>query len=175
VSEKKSLLADQQDKCSGTYHANGADEHIGQNDSGAVLDGHGGRRRSTSNASIRSVERIASLVHADRIGATFSPAFCGSSSSIFCGHGGPSSAPSCLPQRHLSGAYEEGGIAGMLTIIKASLLASALMLLESCTGYLTSYQTPCVEGHVCECVRYTTVNRSWLDCRDYGRVKSRAY
>jgi hypothetical protein len=84
------------------------------------------------------------------------------------------SAPSCLPQRH----YRElmkGGIAGMLTIIKASLLASALMLLESCTGYLTSYQTPCVEGHVCECVRYTTVNRSWLDCRDYGRVKSRAY
>jgi hypothetical protein len=74
----------------------------------------------------------------------------------------------------LSGAYEEG-IAGMLTIIKASLLASALMLLESCAGYLTSYQTPCVEGHVCECVRYTTVNRSWLDCRDYGRVKSRAY
>jgi hypothetical protein len=73
-----------------------------------------------------------------------------------------------------SGAYEEG-LAGMLTIIKASLLASALMLLESCTGYLTSYQTPCVEGHVCECVRYTTVNRSWLDCRDYGRVKSRAY
>jgi hypothetical protein len=78
-----------------------------------------------------------------------------------------------LPQRHLSGAYEEG-IAGMLTIIKASLLGSALMLLEGCS-YLTSYQTPCVEGHVCECVRYTTVNRSWLDCRDYGRVKSRAY
>ena len=73
----------------------------------------------------------------------------------------------------LSGAYEEG-IAGMLTIIKASLLGSALMLLESCSGYLSSYQTPCVEGHVCECVRYTTVNRSWLDCRDYGRVKSRA-
>src|SRR5262249_45657156 len=87
---------------------------------------------------------------------------------------GPSSAPSCLPQRHLSGAYEEG-VAGMLTIIKASLLGSALMLLESCTGYLTSYQTPCVEGHVCECVQYTTINRSWLDCRDYGRVKSRTY
>src|SRR6516162_366874 len=84
------------------------------------------------------------------------------------------SVPSCLPQRHLSGAYEEG-IAGMLTIIKASLLGSALMLLESCTGYLTSYQTPCVQGHVCECVQYTTVYRSWLDCRDYGRVKSRAY
>jgi hypothetical protein len=80
----------------------------------------------------------------------------------------------CLPQRHLTGAYEEG-IAGMVTIIKALLLGSALMLLEGCTGYLTSYQTPCVEGHVCECVRYTTVNRSWLDCRDYGRVKSRAY
>ena len=74
----------------------------------------------------------------------------------------------------LSGAYEEG-IAGMLTIIKASLLGSALMLLASCTGYLTNYQTPCVEGHVCECVQYTTVNRSWVDCRDYGRVKSRAY
>ena len=74
----------------------------------------------------------------------------------------------------LSGAYEEG-IAGMLTIIKASLLGSALMLLESCTGYLTSYQTPCVQGHVCECVQYTTLNRSWLDCRDYGRVKSRTY
>ena len=71
-------------------------------------------------------------------------------------------------------AYEEG-IPSMLTIIKAALLASALMLLESCTGYLTSYQTPCVEGHVCECVQYTTINRSWLDCRDYGRVKSRAY
>ena len=71
----------------------------------------------------------------------------------------------------LSGAYEEG----MLTIIKASLLGSALMLLESCTGYLTSYQTPCVQGHVCECVQYTTVYRSWLDCRDYGRVKSRTY
>jgi hypothetical protein len=62
----------------------------------------------------------------------------------------------------------------MLTIIKASLLGSALMLLEGC-GYLTSYQTPCVEGQVCECVRYTTVNRSWLDCRSYARVKSRAY
>ena len=68
------------------------------------------------------------------------------------GIGDAFSGPSCLPQRHLSGAYE--GIAGMLTIIKASLLGSALMLLEGC-GYLTSYQTPCVEGHVCECVRYT--------------------
>jgi hypothetical protein len=36
--------------------------------------------------------------------------------------------------------YEEG-IAGMLTIIKASLLGSALMLLENCTGYLTSRGT----------------------------------
>jgi hypothetical protein len=41
-----------------------ADEHIGENDSGAVLDGHGGRTRSVSNASVRSVERIASPVHA---------------------------------------------------------------------------------------------------------------
>ena len=71
----------------------------------------------------------------------------------------------------LSGAYEEG-VAGMLTIIKASLLGSALMLLASCTGYLTNYQTPCVQGHVCQCVQYTTLYRSWLDCRDYGRVKS---
>ena len=60
----------------------------------------------------------------------------------------------------------------MLTIIKALLLGSALMLLEGCASYLTSYQTPCVEGHVCECVWYTTVNRSWVDCRSYGRVKS---
>jgi len=30
---------------------------------------------------------------------------------------------------------------GMLTIIKASLLALALMLLESCTGYLTRPRT----------------------------------
>jgi hypothetical protein len=66
------------------------------------------------------------------------------------------------------------GIAGML-IIKASVVGSALMLLASCTGYLTNYQTPCVQGHVCECVQYTTVNRSWLDCRDYGRVKLKAY
>jgi hypothetical protein len=77
-------------------------------------------------------------------------------------------------EKALSGAYEEG-IAGMLTIIKASLLGSALMLLEGCASYLTSYQTPCVEGHVCECVQHTTIYRSWLDCRDYGRVKSTAY
>jgi hypothetical protein len=29
--------------------------------------------------------------------------------------------------------------------------------LASCAGYLTNYQTPCVQGHVCECVQYTTV------------------
>jgi hypothetical protein len=63
----------------------------------------------------------------------------------------------------------------MLIIIKASLLGSALMLLEGCASSLTSYQTPCVEGHVCKCVRYTTVNRSWVDCHSYGRVKSTAY
>jgi hypothetical protein len=61
------------------------------------------------------------------------------------------------------------GAGSMLTIVKASLLGLALMLLESCAGYLTNYQTPCVEGHVCECVQYTTIGRSWLDCRDYGR------
>src|SRR5262249_52418047 len=150
-----------------------ADEHIGQNDSGAVLDGHGARRRSASNASARSVEQIASLAHADRLGPRFRlpsvnrrhPSAVGMGA-FFCAF-----VPAA---KALSGAYE-GGIAGMLTIIKASLLASALMLLESCTGYLTSYQTPCVEGHICECVRYTTINRSWLDCRDYGRVKSRVY
>ena len=89
------------------------------------------------------------------------------------GMGMPSSAPPCLPQRHYRELMKRGS--RMLTIIKASLLGSALMLLESCSGYLTNYQTPCVEGHVCECVQYTTVYRSWLDCRDYGRVKSKAY
>ena len=69
--------------------------------------------------------------------------------------------------RHLSEELMKG--AAMLNAIKASLLGSALMLLASCTGYLTNYQTPCVQGHVCECVQYTTVYRSWLDCRDYGR------
>jgi hypothetical protein len=104
--------------------------------------------------------------------ATFSPAFCGPFIHPLWAWGMmPSSTPSCLPQRR----YYEEGIAGMLTIIKASLLGSALMLLESCTGYLTNYQTPCVQGHICECVQYTTLYRSWLDCRDYGRVKSRAY
>ena len=64
-----------------------------------------------------------------------------------------------------------GSLAGMFTILKASLVASALVLLAGCTGYLTNYQTPCVQGHVCECVQYTTLNRSWLDCRDFGRVR----
>jgi hypothetical protein len=81
--------------------------------------------------------------------------------------------PSSTP--HAIASLIKRGIAGMLTIIKASVVGSALMLLASCTGYLTNYQTPCVQGHVCECVQYTTVNRSWLDCRDYGRVKSKAY
>jgi hypothetical protein len=44
---------------------------MGQNDSGAVLDGHGARRRSASNASVRSVEQIAYLAHADRLGPRF--------------------------------------------------------------------------------------------------------
>jgi hypothetical protein len=77
------------------------------------------------------------------------------------------------------GSLSTGDRGPMLTIIKASLLGSALILLEG-SASLASYQTPCVQGHVCECVRYTTVNRSWVDCRSYGRVKygrvkSRAY
>jgi hypothetical protein len=59
--------------------------------------------------------------------------------------------------------------ADMLNVIKLSVLGSALMLLEGCAN-LQSYQTPCVQGHICECVQYTTVNRSWVDCRSYGRV-----
>ena len=66
-------------------------------------------------------------------------------SSIFCGHGGCFFHAFVPAAKALSGAYEEG-IAGMLTIIKASLLGSALMLLESCTGYLTSYQRPALRG-----------------------------
>jgi hypothetical protein len=38
--------------------------HIGENDSGAVFDGHGARRRYCINAFVRTVERIASPVHA---------------------------------------------------------------------------------------------------------------
>ena len=78
-----------------------------------------------------------------------------------------------LPHFVPSRAYKEGD--RVHVIIKASVVGSALMLLASCAGYLTNYQTPCVQGHVCECVQYTTANRSWLDCRDYGRVKSKAY
>jgi hypothetical protein len=61
------------------------------------------------------------------------------SSSVFLvGGRGDASFNAFVPAaKALSGAYEEG-IAGVLTIIKASLLGSALMLLESCTGYLTS-------------------------------------
>jgi hypothetical protein len=69
----------------------------------------------------------------------------------------PSSSPSCLPQRQLRELMKKG-IAGMLNVIQASLLGSALMLLEGCAN-LQSYQTPCVQGHVCECVQYTTVKQ----------------
>ena len=102
------------------------------------------------------------------IGATFSPAFCWT---VIQSSGAWGIAFfRALVHRELI----KRGIAGML-IIKALVVGSALMLLASCAGYLTNYQTPCVQGHVCECVQYTTVNRSWLDCRDYGRVKSKAY
>jgi hypothetical protein len=40
--------------------------------------------------------------------ATFSPAFCGSSSSIFCGHGDAFFRASVPAAKALSGAYEEG-------------------------------------------------------------------
>jgi hypothetical protein len=87
---------------------------------------------------------------------------------VFCGHGGTTFFDAFVPvARHLSEELMKG--AAMLNAIKASLLGSALMLLASCTGYLTNYQTPCVQGHVCECVQYTTVYRSWLDCRAYGK------
>jgi hypothetical protein len=66
----------------------------------------------------------------------------------------PSSA--CLPQ------YEEG-IAAMLTIIKASLFGSALILMGGCASYTTGCTKQGAE--VCQCVRYTTINRSWVDCR----------
>jgi hypothetical protein len=59
--------------------------------------------------------------------------------------------------------------AAVLNVIKASLLGSALLLVEGCAN-LQSYQTPCVPGHVCECVQYTTVSLSWVDCRSYGSV-----
>jgi hypothetical protein len=75
--------------------------------------------------------------------------------------------PSCLRRRQLSEELVKR--LAMLNVIKASLLGSALMLLEDCAN-LQSYQTPCVQGHVCECVQYTTMNRSWVDCRSYGRM-----
>jgi hypothetical protein len=55
-----------------------------------------------------AIERIASPVHADRIGATFSPAFCGSSSSIFVGMGGAFFRTFVPAAKALSGAYEGG-------------------------------------------------------------------
>jgi hypothetical protein len=67
----------------------------------------------------------------------------------------------------------------MSTIVKVLLIGAALMLLASCGYYQfgtgTGYQTPCLQGNICECVQYTTLHRSWLDCRDYGRVKSKAH
>jgi hypothetical protein len=54
----------------------------------------------------------------------------------------------------------------MLNIIKATLLGSALMLLGGCAGYTTRLPTTCIKpGPLCECVRYTTVHLSWVDCR----------
>jgi hypothetical protein len=77
------------------------------------------------------------------------------------------------------GKANESRIAAMPTTVKLLLVGAALILLASCSYYQfgtgTSYQTPCLQGHICECVQYTTLNRSWLDCRDYGSAKSKAY
>ena len=54
---------------------------------------------------------------------------------------------SCFSPVRPAPLAQRQGIAAMLTIIRASLLGSALMLL----------------GWLCE--RYTTINRSWVDCR----------
>ena len=71
---------------------------------------------------------------------------------LFCRHEG---APLCLLL---------GGIVAMLTIIKASLLGSVLIFLGGCASYST--KTSCANQEPnCHCVRYTTINRSWVDCR----------
>jgi hypothetical protein len=69
--------------------------------------------------------------------------------------GVPSSAPSCLPPRRYRELMKrDRGHAHHHQSLALGIGA------DSCTGYLTNYQTPCVEGHVCECVQYTTINRS---------------
>ena len=65
----------------------------------------------------------------------------------------------------LSGRAYDEGIAAMLTIIKASLLGSVLMLLEGCASYSTKTSCDNQGPDICQCVRYTTINRSWVDCR----------
>ena len=71
--------------------------------------------------------------------ATFSPAFCWTVIQSSCWNAFFHASCHCeLIKR---------GIGGML-IIKALVVGSALMLLTSCAGYLTNYQTPCVQGHV---------------------------
>ena len=133
-------------------------------------------RKSTPSAAVPPVAaRYATLdglplgnYRESLLGPPFRPPSVGPSSNLLCAWGNAFFHASC--HRELI----KRGIAGML-IIKVLVVGSALMLLTSCAGYLTNYQTPCVQGHVCDCVQYTTVNRSWLDCRDYGRVKSKAY
>jgi hypothetical protein len=60
------------------------------------------------NASVRSVERIASPVHADRVVWPLFRLPSVDRPSIFCGYGGPSSTPSCLPQRHYRELMKRG-------------------------------------------------------------------
>jgi hypothetical protein len=62
-------------------------------------------------------------------------------------------------------AAKAWGIPAMLTIIKASLLGSVLMLLEGCASYSTKTSCDNQGPDICQCVRYTTINRSWVDCR----------
>src|SRR5215467_6191995 len=71
----------------------------------------------------------------------------------FCRHGG---CERLVPvAKALSRAYR--GDRGHAHHHQGLALGIGADALESCTGYLSGYQTPCVEGHDCECVRYTTV------------------
>ena len=98
-----------------------------------------------------------------------------------CSNAGAALVPAAIiPRVTIAPSTDRRMLIGMIAsihtgdIVPPSHFMPAIAL-ASCAGYLTNYQTPCVQGHVCECVQYPTVNRSWLDCRDYGRVKSKAY
>jgi hypothetical protein len=49
-------------------------------------------------------------------------------------------------------------------LMTTALLGVVLMLLGGCASYST--KTGCAnQDPNCQCVRYTTINRSWVDCR----------